>query len=208
MSEASAKATPPRPRRRPPNVAQTGQPQAANVNSVGQILRAAREKRGVTVEQIAEMLKIRRVYLQAIEDSNWEELPELVYAQGFVRSYAAFLNLDESGAAAQFKREFRGGRRTPELEMPQPLDDHQMPDIKVIISVVIALFVIFILWSAATAPPVTEKLPTVAETQTAEETTAAVETPATNPETQNPTADTATAAAPNTGVRRQRDARL
>lgn len=166
MSEASANPNPPpRPRRRPPGLAQTNAA-PANVNSVGQILRAAREQRGLSVEQIADMLKIRRIYLQAIEDSDWEELPELVYAQGFVRSYASFLGLDEAGASAQFKREFRGGgRRSPELEMPKPLDDHQLPDWKIIAAVVVALFMVYAIWAVATEPSAPEPIQRVAEVQ-------------------------------------------
>lgn len=186
MSEASASPTPsPRPRRRPANpAAAPGAMQPANVNSVGHILRNAREQRNLTLEQIADMLKIRRVYLHAIEESDWEELPELVYAQGFVRSYAAFLNLDEAGAAAQFKREFRGGRHTSELEMPKPLEDNQLPDMKIIGGVIVGLIVLYALWSVATTSPAPEPLPRVAEVQATQETAvippaATAETPAT-----------------------------
>lgn len=206
MSENSAsKSPPPRPRRRtaaPPAAGQAAAAQqAANVNTVGQILKAAREKRNFTVEQIAEMLKIRRIYLQAIEDSNWEELPELVYAQGFVRSYAAFLNLDEAAASAQFKREFRGSRRTPELEMPKPIESNQLPDWKIIAAVVVGLLVVYSLWSAATMPSATESVPRLADVKAAEEkvtTEAAADMPLT-PITETTTAtETVTAPAPET----------
>lgn len=177
MSEAStSKPSSPRPRRRPaasPVTGQAGTPQAANVNSVGQILKTAREKRNLTVEQIAEILKIRRIYLQAIEDSDWEELPELVYAQGFVRSYAAFLNLDETAASTQFKREFRGSRRAPELEMPEPIESNQLPDWKMIAAVIVGLLVVYSLWSAATLPPAQESVPRMADIKAEKETAAA-----------------------------------
>ncbi len=138
-------AAPPPPRRRPA-VRPAGAPAPANLNSVGQTLKVIREERPQSVEEIADILKIRRIYLQAIEDSNWAELPELVYAQGFVRSYADYLGQDGAAVAAQFKREFRGGPRMPELEMPKPIEDNQVPNFKIIAGVVGGLFVLFVLW--------------------------------------------------------------
>ena len=146
MSEPQASKTVPR--RRP--AASEGEPRItppANLNAVGQGLRLAREQRGQKIEVIAEILKIRRVYLQAIEDADWASLPELVYAQGFVRSYADYLDLDGSAAVAQFKKEFRGGPRTPELDMPKPIEDNQTPDFKIIAASLLGLLVVFVLWS-------------------------------------------------------------
>ena len=61
---------------------------------VGAFLREARETTGRTVLEVAENLRIRRVYLEAIEDGRFDELPGATYAVGFVRSYASYLRLD------------------------------------------------------------------------------------------------------------------
>jgi cytoskeleton protein RodZ len=154
---------------------------AANTNGVNEILRAAREERGIDLGSIAEMLKIRRVYLEAIENNDWDNLPELVYAQGFVRSYATFLNLDEQLLSTQFKREFRGGRRTTELEMPQPIDDNQLPSFRIIAAALIGMFLIYSFWQMAKPDQKIETVPTVSQN---------TETTATNESSTNDTVKT------------------
>lgn len=168
MSEAPAQNTDPKPRRRP---MPSGMPNSspANLNAVGNSLRLEREKRGQKLDAIADMLKIRRIYLQAIEDSDWPNLPELVYAQGFVRSYADYLGLDGAEKAAQFKKEFRGGPRVMELDMPKPLEDNQTPDWKIITTVIVGLGVAYIGWSALHPSEKPDSIPPAptAETETA-----------------------------------------
>ena len=61
---------------------------------VGESLRAAREARGLNLEDVEERLKIRRRFLDAIEREQWDMLPEPAYARAFLRSYAALLGLD------------------------------------------------------------------------------------------------------------------
>lgn len=144
---AAPRKRPPTPQPRVMTEGETRTPPPANMNMVGQSLRLAREQRGEKVEDIAETLKIRRVYLQALEDSDWANLPELVYAQGFVRSYADYLGLDGPAAALQFKKEFRGGPRKPELDMPKPIEDNQTPDFKIIGASIAGLLAVLLLWS-------------------------------------------------------------
>jgi len=193
MSEPQKSPAPQPPRRRPPRPSGEGRPMApANINSAGQALKVVREERGQSVEEVADMLKIRRIYLQAIEDSDWPNLPELVYAQGFVRSYADYLGQDGAAMAAQFKREFRGGPRTPELEMPKPIEDNQTPDFKIIAGVIGGLFVLFVLWGIMHPSQKAEAVPP------APAPTAAQAMPPTVPETPMTPSVQATIAAPVT----------
>ncbi len=62
--------------------------------SVGEILRAEREKQGLTVKDIEKSTSIRALYIQAIEDGKYDVLPGEVYLKGFMRNYASFLGLD------------------------------------------------------------------------------------------------------------------
>ncbi len=58
---------------------------------------------GYTLDQVEEETKIRKFYLKALEDENFELLPARVYAIGFVRRYARFLCLNEDEAVQWFK---------------------------------------------------------------------------------------------------------
>ncbi|HZT13261.1 MAG TPA: RodZ domain-containing protein [Candidatus Baltobacteraceae bacterium] len=70
--------------------------------SLGERFRAAREQRGVTLSEVAEHLRIRSVYLAAIEDQNWSAIGAPVYTRGFLRTYARYLGLDPEEAVAEF----------------------------------------------------------------------------------------------------------
>jgi cytoskeleton protein RodZ len=62
-------------------------------NSAGEQLKQARLERGLTLEQVAQVTRIRVVYLQALENDQRETLPSAVQGKGFLRLYAGHLNL-------------------------------------------------------------------------------------------------------------------
>lgn len=70
---------------------------------LGDWLRDEREKQGYTLEDVEEETKIRKLYLEALEKEEYDVLPPRVYAVGFVKRYAKFLNLDERIVAEEFK---------------------------------------------------------------------------------------------------------
>lgn len=91
--------------------------------SIGATLREARERRGLTIEQVAQDTRISARFLEALEAEAFELLPAPVYVRGFLRSYASYLRLDpqplldqlvggEYGAAGG-PAEFVGGPRVP-----------------------------------------------------------------------------------------------
>ncbi len=61
---------------------------------VGDMLREGREARGLTVNQIAEITKIRTDHIRALEEGNFGIFMAPVYVRGFVRSYATLIKLD------------------------------------------------------------------------------------------------------------------
>ncbi|MDQ7029170.1 MAG: DUF4115 domain-containing protein, partial [Ardenticatenia bacterium] len=62
--------------------------------TVGEQLRAAREARGLTLEDVEAVTRIRVEYLEALEQEHVDALPNPVVARGFLRNYAQFLELD------------------------------------------------------------------------------------------------------------------
>lgn len=61
---------------------------------VGQQLRQAREARRLSLEQVARATHMRAHYLQSLEAGNFDALPSLPQARGFLRTYAGYLGLD------------------------------------------------------------------------------------------------------------------
>lgn len=72
--------------------------------ALGERFRAAREGRGISLSQAAEQIRIRSLYLAAIEEENWGTIGAPVYTRGFLRTYARFLGLDPEEAVAAFNR--------------------------------------------------------------------------------------------------------
>src|SRR4051812_42703676 len=58
------------------------------------MLRSAREARGISLTEAERETKIRQKYITALEDDNHALLPGPTYARGFLRNYAAYLELD------------------------------------------------------------------------------------------------------------------
>ena len=72
---------------------------------LGERFRAAREARGLSLSDVAEQIRIRSVYLAAIEDENWAAIGAPVYVRGFLRTYARFLGLESEEVVGEFNRE-------------------------------------------------------------------------------------------------------
>ncbi len=64
------------------------------LGQIGQRLAEARTARGLSLEQVQEITKIRLKYLTALEAENWQDLPGEVYLRGFLKSYAQVVGLD------------------------------------------------------------------------------------------------------------------
>lgn len=62
--------------------------------TMGEVLRDARYRRNLSLEQADRDTKIRKKYLVALEEDDYSELPPPVYARGFLQIYAEYLGLD------------------------------------------------------------------------------------------------------------------
>jgi len=71
--------------------------------SVGRYLRAARERRKLSLDEVAHTTKIRKAILDALERDAFRELPEKVFVTGYVRSYAACVGLSVEEALGRFR---------------------------------------------------------------------------------------------------------
>jgi cytoskeletal protein RodZ len=76
--------------------------------STGDLLRAERERRRLTVPQAADATNIKADHIRAIEAGEWSVFPAPVYVRGFVKTYARFLHLNEAEIAFQLGEEMAG----------------------------------------------------------------------------------------------------
>jgi flagellar biosynthesis protein FlhG len=73
----------------------------------GADLREERQRLRLALETIAEKTKIRRTYLQAIEEERFGELPAAVFVRGFLREYARCLGLAGEDVARNYMKRYK-----------------------------------------------------------------------------------------------------
>src|SRR6188472_3059278 len=83
---------------------------------IGNVFREARNRRKIDLSEVEAATRIRVRYLRAIENEEWDVLPEGVYTRGFIRTYATFLGLDGERLADDYRKNVEGSSRslTPE----------------------------------------------------------------------------------------------
>lgn len=118
----------------------------AEVVSVGERLRAAREEKGLTLEEIASQTRIPRRHLESVEASDWERLPAPTYTIGFAKSYAAAVGLDRAEIGEQLRAEMGGLRPAATTTEPLELVDpaRTMPKWLVVAAIAAVILVVLL----------------------------------------------------------------
>ena len=65
------------------------------VSGLGDLFKEQREKKGLSHEQVSEITRLRRIFIKALENEDWDNLPQPVFVRGFIKSYAQAIGLDE-----------------------------------------------------------------------------------------------------------------
>jgi cytoskeleton protein RodZ len=93
----------------------------------GADLRAARERLGLSLQDVAFTLRIRQPHLEALEEGRISLLPGNAYALAFVRTYANALGLDAEEMVRRFRTEAAEFGRRTELVFPVPMPERGIP---------------------------------------------------------------------------------
>lgn len=119
--------------------------------AVGALLRASRLRCGEDLRDVAALLRIRHVYLEAIEEGRYEDLPGVTYAVGFVRTYAEHLGLDAEEVVRRFKAESENLERRTELVFPSPIAERGTPGAAIIFIGVLVAALAYGAWYIGTS---------------------------------------------------------
>ncbi|HWA52212.1 MAG TPA: helix-turn-helix domain-containing protein [Patescibacteria group bacterium] len=76
------------------------------MKTIGDLIKQARYKENLSRSDLGEMTHIRTEFIAAIEEANWEKLPPFSITNGFVKSIAHFLDIDENQAVSIFRRSY------------------------------------------------------------------------------------------------------
>jgi cytoskeleton protein RodZ len=121
----------------------------ADVPTVGERLKAAREEKGLTLEDVAAQTRIPQRHLESIETADWDKLPAPTYTVGFAKSYASAVGLDRTEVGDQLREEMGGQRfASSQAEVFEPADPARtMPKWLVIgAGIAVILLVVVMSW--------------------------------------------------------------
>ena len=88
--------------------------------TVAEQLRAGREAKNLTVQQVADVTKIRTDHVRALEEGDFGVFSAPIYIRGSVKNYANFLKLDLPQVIATLDAELKG---TQKFSEPPPLTE-------------------------------------------------------------------------------------
>lgn len=86
--------------------------------TVAEQLRRGREAKNLTVDQVADLTKIRTDHVRALEEGDFGAFSATIYIRGSVKLYASLLKLDPAPLMAALDSELKGTQRFSE---PPPL---------------------------------------------------------------------------------------
>jgi cytoskeleton protein RodZ len=121
----------------------------AGIDSVGLRLRAAREAKGLSIEDVASSTRIPTRHLLSLEESDWGKLPASTYSVGFAKNYAGAVGLDRAEIAEQLRAEM--GSELPAhyssatVDSFEPVDGNRSMPKGIVVGALVALVAIALL---------------------------------------------------------------
>ncbi len=155
---------------------------ATEVPTVGERLRAAREAKGLSLDDVATQTRIPRRHLESVENSEWDRLPAPTYTIGFAKSYASAVDLDRTEIGEDLRSEIGGSRApTASADVFEPADPARTMPRWLVLAAIIAVILVIVVMSwlsnrsihddndvqqpaatAAASPPPAQNAPTAA----------------------------------------------
>jgi cytoskeletal protein RodZ len=119
------------------------------MKTIGELLKRRREQLNLSIDEVEKELRIRKKYLQALENNSINSLPAASYSKGFVRNYSRYLGLDEDKVLAIFRRQFdlEKNQKIVPSGVSKPLNQHFIkitPQIAAIIAGAVLLLGFFL----------------------------------------------------------------
>lgn len=117
------------------------------MNKFGDLLSLARKRKKISIDRASKDLVIKKEHLQALEEENWQILPEPPYVKGYIKSYAKYLNLDAEYTLAIYRREF-DERKFPQKPPPKSNKNFFITPTKILNLIFALAVIIFIAYIA------------------------------------------------------------
>jgi len=93
------------------------------LRTIGTLLKERRKERDLTLSQISEITRIRKEYLKAIENGEYDTFPSEVYLKGFLKNYSKYLGVNTERALAMYRREREYKNSEPTISTTKKIKD-------------------------------------------------------------------------------------
>jgi cytoskeletal protein RodZ len=116
---------------------------------IGDYLRDCRESKGDDITKVSKQLNIRKKYLQAIEDGDFDVLPGSIYTEGYLKNYAEYLELDSQDVLNKYKYGTANDDEEQveeEFALPEHSGDKFSPNPKLLVGLLIASIALYSIW--------------------------------------------------------------
>ena len=124
-----------------------GNDEALVADEIGKFLRNARVEAGFSIAQIAEMTRITKSHITALEANDFESLPGAAYIPGFIRNYCKMVGLDSKPLIDAYKQSVNPVLAKPEYKFPVQALVPKMAGSMVAMFVVVAGLAGYIGWN-------------------------------------------------------------
>jgi cytoskeletal protein RodZ len=116
-------------------------------SDVGAALRALREARGLSVEDVSDITRVRPTYLSAIEERRIEDLPSRPFVVGYLRAYAQALDLDPDVVVSRFREQH--GEGVAALSDPVGVPRDKDPRLAAVVAGGVVIIAVIVTWNVA-----------------------------------------------------------
>lgn len=118
-------------------------------NPVGERLRAAREAKAMSLDDVATLTRVPTRHLQHIENGEWDSLPAITYSVGFARAYANAVGLDGREIGTELRNQLGAPQSSAATAPYEPADPARVPPRSLaVIAAVIAVLLVgaYLVW--------------------------------------------------------------
>lgn len=132
-----------------------------DAQNVGELLHNTRLKKGKTLGDVSKDLCIRKVYLEAIENLDTKNLPQMPYGLGFVRSYSEYLGLNSARIVQAYRQAAYAdeGKEIINEENAASAPEYNGPGLLHICIGLIGIAAVFAIWSGVSSYSQSKQVP-------------------------------------------------
>lgn len=120
------------------------------MKTVGEILKTKRQEKNLNLEAVEEEIRIRKKFLEAIENDDWQKLPSLTYTRGFIKNYSEWLGLDTAYVLSVFRRQMAISEKQKVVPagLVNPLNEPflRITPTKILVFFISVLLLVFFFW--------------------------------------------------------------